>query len=218
MGKLNEEKIGSAFRFLEKIKVFTLDRVVSLLCCSTPNTRLKLKQWKAHTSFNQNGRYYTMPTVPRFDSNGLWFHEDVAFSHHGNLRNTVVALIKNSPSGLSGKEIGELVRLMPRSFLHHFRDVSGICREKQDGVYIYFSDDSLRYKEQLKQRELTVAGKSLSATDAITILAALIKYHRSSPDDIAALPEVRARNISVVAIREFVDHHCLLKKKSDTVL
>jgi hypothetical protein len=216
--KFNEKKLKSVFRVLEDQKVFTLDQLVSSLSCSTPTARLKLKQWQAYTSYNQNGRYYTMPTVPRFDENGLWSYEAISFSKYGNLRNTVVHLINNSPLGLTGNEIGDLVRLPPRSFLHHFRNVAGICREKRDGVYVYFSDDVDRYKEQVRNRSRAFIpeGKPLNDADAIVILTALIKHHGITVEDIMGLPEVRGRGFSRVVINEFLDRHGLLKKTPTT--
>jgi len=214
MLKFHEKKLESVFKFLEGKKVFTLDQLVSSLSCSTPTARLKLKQWHAYTSYNQNGRYYTMPTVARFDQNGLWSYEAISFSKYGNLRNTVVHLIHNSPLGLTGNEIGNLVRLAPRSFLHHFRKVSGICREKREGVYVYFSDDVDRYKEQIRNRSraLIEESKLLRDADVIVILTALIKHHKITIEDIMGLPEVRGGNFSRVVIREFLDRHDLLKK------
>lgn len=214
MLKFNEKKLKSVFKFLEDKKVFTLDQLVSSLSCSTPTARLKLKQWQAYTSYNQNGRYYTVPTVPRFDENGLWSYEAISFSKYGNLRNTVVHLINNSPLGLTGNEIGNLVRLPPRSFLHHFRNVAGICREKGEGVYVYFSDDVGRYKEQVRNRSraLIAEGKLLSDADVIVILRALIRHHGITMEEIMGLPEVRGGDFSRVVIREFLDRHGLLKK------
>jgi len=218
MLKFNGKKLKSVFRFLEDKKVFTLDQLVLSLSCSTPTGRLKLKQWQAYTSYNQNGRYYTMPTVPRFDESGLWSYETISFSKYGNLRNTVVHLINNSPLGLTGNEIGNLVRLPHRSFLHHFRNVEGICREKREGVYVYFSDDAGRYKEQIRNRSraLIPEGKPLNVADAIVILTALIKHHGITMEDIMGLPEVRGGGFSRVVISEFLDRHGLLKKTPTT--
>jgi len=214
MPKLSQEKLKSIFRFLESTMVFTVDQLVSLLRCSKPTARLRLKQWKTHTSYNQNGRYYAMPTVSHFDKNGLWHYENIFFSRYGNLKTTVVHLINNSPAGLTGKQIGDLVRLSPRSFLHHFRSVTGIRREKRDGIYIYFSDDPDRYKEQVRKRSRVLIGtdKGLSDPEAVVILSALIKHHGLFLEDIMQLPEVRRRGFSRVVIRQFLDRHGLLKK------
>jgi hypothetical protein len=218
MPKIDEKKLKDVFRFLEGIKVFTLDKLVSLLSCATPTARLKLKQWKAYTSYNKNSRYYAMPTIPRFDENGLWHYENISFFKYGNLKNTVIHLINNSFSGLSGNEIGDLVRLPPRSFLHHFRNVADIYREKKEGVYVYFSGDADRYKEQLQSRlsKLPPTVKLFTDADAVVILAALIKHHEISMEDIMALPEVRERKFSPFVIRQFLDHHDLLKKTPTT--
>ena len=218
MSRLSEEKLKSVIKFLEDIKVFTLDHLVSYLSCSLPTARLKLKQWRTHTSYNQNGRYYALPAVPRFDENGLWHYEKISFSKYGNLRNTFVYLINASSSGLTGNELGNLVRLRPRSFLHHFRNVAGIRREKSEGVYVYFSDDAERYKEQLqiRSRGFISAGKLLSDADAVIILTALIKHHGISGEDIMQLPEVGKLGFSQVVIREFLDRQGLLKKTPAT--
>ena len=214
MSKFIKGKLESVFRFLENIKVFTLEQVVASLNCSVPTARLKLKEWQAYTSYNQNGRYYTMSTVPRFDENGLWHYKKVSFSKYGNLKNTIVHLINASPSGLTGNEIGNLVRLRSRSFLHHFRNVAGIHREKAGRVYVYYSDDADKYREQIQNRSegLICAGDLLSDADAIVVLTALIKHHGISVDDIMQLPEVHERGLSSVVIRDFLDRHDLLKK------
>lgn len=218
MLQISEKRLKDVFRFLEDIKVFTLDKLVSLLSCSTPTARLKLKQWKAYTSYNKNSRYYAMPTVARFDENGLWHYENIFFSKYGNLKNTVMHLINSSSSGLSGKEIGDRVRLPVRSFLHHFRNLSGIQREKREGVYIYFSDDPDRYKQQLQNRLnlLEPTDKLFTDADAVLILKALIKHHDIDMEDIMALPEVQTRKFSPAVIGDFLDRHGLLKKTPTT--
>lgn len=214
MAKLSETKLKRAFRFLENIKVFTIEQLVASLSCSIPTARLKLKKWHTHTSYNQNGRYYAMPAVPHFDENGLWHYKMVSFSKYGNLKKTVVHLVSASPSGLTGNEIGNLVRLQSRSFLHHFRNVAGIRREKTERVYVYYSGEADKYKQQIENRSrgLIQSGTLLSDADAIVVLAALIKHHGISVDDIMKLPEVRARGLSAVMISEFLDRHDLLKK------
>jgi len=159
-----------------------------------------------------------MSTVPRFDNNGLWHYEDIYFSRYGNLKSTIVQLVERSPSGLTGKEISALVKLNPRSFLHHFRNASGIQREKPEGVYVYFSDNPVTYKQQRKSRSKLAhpAGGILSEADAVTILSALIKHHGICLEKIMALPEIRMYKISSVAIRDFLKRNGLVKKTPTT--
>ena len=214
MTKFSKGKLKGVFNLLEDMKVFTLERLVNSLNCSIPTARLKLKQRGSYTSYNQNGRYYAMPATPCFDNNGLWHYEDICFSRYGNLKSTIVQLVERSPSGLTGKEIGALVRLDPRSFLHHFRNVKGIQREKTEGIYVYFSDNPVTYKQQRKRSSKLArhAGKVLSGADAVVILSSLIRHHGICLEEIMALPEIRMHKISSAAIRDFLKRNGLVKK------
>lgn len=198
---------------LRKKKCFTLDQTVALFGCSTPTVRLKLRQWKAYTSYNQNGRYYTLPGVPRFDDNGLWRHRGIYFSKCGTLKNTVVHLSGVSPAGLTGEQLGEFVGISPSSFLHHFRSTAGIRREKHQGVYVYFAQDEDRYKQQAVRRLEEIAlGESISDADAIVLLVALIKHHDITVDHLTSLPEMKEKGLQASAIDNYLQRHGLGKK------
>jgi hypothetical protein len=153
-----------------------------------------------------------MPTVPRFNENGLWRYESIFFSKHGNLKKTVVHLVTASSSGLTGKQIGDIVGLPARSFLHHFRDVPGLCRQKHEGVYVYYSDDADRYQQQVQNRSQIDEIKGICDMDAIAILVALIRRHRIGVEQILALPEIKSRGLSQRKIEVFMKSHGLEKK------
>src|SRR6056297_591793 len=135
---MNEKKVIQTF---VRKKILTIEELVQLLQCAAITVRRRLKQWSAFTSINQNGRYYTLPKIPVFDENGLWRYQAVLFSRHGNLKQTIVAMIRGSPKGLAAAEIAELVDLAPNSsFLSQLRNAPGIKRERQDGRFVYLSD------------------------------------------------------------------------------
>ncbi len=219
MGRLDQRKNKAVWHQLEKIKVFSIGDLTSILTCSVPNARLKLRQWQTYTSYNQNGRYYTLPQVPRFDDYGLWRYKNIAFSQHGNLKKTVIHLVNASSAGLSGKKLGEILALSPQSFLHHFRNCQGIRREKHEGVFIYFSDIDQVYEKQLQERA-SRAGRSaivtLSDPEAVLILVTVIREHGISAEEIAGLPEIKKSKIRLSAVKGFMSYHGLLKKTPDS--
>jgi len=214
MRNTDKARIEALQQDLKAKTVFMLDQLVSELTCSIPTARLTMKRWGAYTSYNRNGRYYTLPAVPRFDRNGLWCFENICFSKNGNLKHTLVYLIEKAAAGLTGNQIGELVRLQPRSFLHHFKDVPGIKREKIGGVYIYFTDNPDRYQVQLALRlhQVSDAQESLRDVDVVLVLSALIRHHKITLEEIMALPEIRAAGLSVHAVRGFLIREGLQKK------
>jgi hypothetical protein len=199
---------------LQQMKVFSFDQVLALLNCSIRTGRSQLKQWGIYRSYNHNGRYYAMPCVPCFDEHGLWRCHNIYFSRYGNLKKTIVRLVNDSPSGLTGKQLGHLLGLSPQSFLHHFRDAPGICREKHGGLYVYFSDRPVTRTAQVQQRLQVerLPAPSLSDTDAVMILVAILKHHDSAIEDIMAVPEIQEQKWPADVIREFLHRHGLLKK------
>ena len=219
MTRLDQYTVKAAWRHLEKDKIFTIGEIASILKCSIPNARLKLRQWQTYTSYNKNGRYYTLPQVPKFNNHGLWHYETVGFSRHGNLKKTIIHLITSAHAGLTGKELGELLGLSPQSFLHHFRDCPGIYREKHDGVYVYYSAHTPVYEKQMRQRQSIVsrpAVVTISDPEAIMILIAIIKYHGITAEDVMALPEIKKSKMKLTAIQGFLEDYGLEKKIPDS--
>lgn len=219
MARLDPNTVKAVCRQLEKHKIFTIVELADLLKCSISNARLKLRQWNTYTSYNQNGRYYTLPQVPRFDQHGLWRYENAAFSKHGSLKKTIVHLVATAPAGLSGKQFGDLLGLSPQSFLHHFRNCPGTRREKHDGVYVYFSEDPSVYERQVRERRTIFYRPSvvtISDPEAVMILVAIIKHHGITAEQILVLPEIKKSKIKLAAIQGFLDYYGLEKKTADS--
>ena len=200
---------------LKQERVFTLQRLLSLLDCSRRTGQTKLSHWKTLTSYNHNSKYYTFPEIPKFNVDGLWRYKDIAFSKHGNLKKTVIHLINSSEAGLTGKELGALLSIPPRNFVHHFKNRPGICREKHGGKYVHFSDQPGRYQQQMKNQLVAcspVAEDTITEEDAIMILVAILGHYMISPKEIIALPEMNQRGISELAVQNFLHSHGLAKK------
>jgi hypothetical protein len=125
-------------------------------------------------------------------------------------------MIVASEDGLSGNEIGDIVNLLPRSFMHHFRDVGGIFREKHGGVYIYFSNDPTIYARQIIKRVQADDVKRISDAIAIKILVVYIKHPELSEEELSSiLRREQNVNVSPSMITKLLSFHGLLKKTLD---
>ena len=199
-------------------KVVTIVVLAAWLSCSIATARRRLKAWRAYTSYNHNGRYYTLPEIADFDANGLWQYQGVFFSKHGNLKQTLAHLVIHSAQGLSGAELGELLGLQPRSFLSHFRDHPALFREQVGGRWIWFAADP-KVREQQKHTRLTrvVAKAPRMPTDreAVMILVDLIQHPNSGLEQVARRLRRKGLRIDVDAIGQLLVHHGLEKKTVD---
>ena len=203
-----------ALDYFNRQKIITLEQLIELLECSAITARRRLKQWQTHTSINQNGRYYTLPRIPVFDQNGLWRYQAVLFSKHGNLKQTIIALIADSPKGLSAGEIAKLVDLVPNSsFLSQFKNVAGVRREKHQGRFVYLSD---RPEIRVRQKRRWATPCLITDAQAVVILVHLIKHPQIGIEQLAGQVSEQGQSVEPAAIRSFLQLHDLSKKTSDT--
>jgi hypothetical protein len=200
-------------------KIITIDQLVELLTCSVITARRRLKKWQTYTSINQNGRYYTLPQIPVFDESGLWRYRTVLFSKHGNLTQTIAAMIGASSKGLSAIQIADILDLAPNSsFISRFKNVPGVKREKHQGRFVYFSDQPEIYNRQ-QDRWFETEDTVGFPTDAqaIIILVHMIKHPGVGIDQLAKRVSQKDKLIDSDSVRRFLQFHGLLKKISDTM-
>ena len=212
---MNENRVLEKFR---RQKIITIGQLIEWLKCSVITARRRLKKWQSYTSINKNGRYYTLPQIPVFDENGLWKYRTVLFSKHGNLKQTIIALITESEKGLSAVEIAEFVDLVPNSsFLSRFKSVPGVRREKHQGRFIYLSDHPQIYSRQKQTRATGQTAVGFPADfEAVEILVQLIKHPDIGIEQLAAKVSKPGKQVQPAMIRRFLRFHDLLKKTSAT--
>lgn len=199
-------------------KVMTIRQIADCLKKSIPTARNRLKQWKTVTSYDNNGRYYVLADIAKFDTQGLWSYKEIHFSKFGNLKNTLTHVVENSQAGLDGISIGKLLGLDPRSFLSHFRKLSGLRREKISGRYVYFSSNEKKYLKQVKvflTNEEKKEENSISDTLGIAVLVEKIKHPELSVEKLAKRLKNRGVLINSGNIHAFFLSHGLEKKTPD---
>lgn len=199
----------------QKVKVLTIEQLASLLEASIVTARRKLKKWNVITSINMNGRYYTLPKIPDFDENGLWKYQSILFSKHGNLMQTITALIGASQIGLSAKQIARMLEIPANSSLFtRLPAVPGIQRERHRGRFVYFSEE--RYQDQKEAFSLVQSLSFPSDADAIRILVEFINHPNMDVHDFAKYLSKKGIKIHPDAIYNFFEYHGIQKKIADT--
>jgi len=208
----NENKI---FKTIYRKKIITINELSSHLKSSIKTARRRLKLWGAYTSYNQNGRYYTLQNIPKFDENGLWRYQKIGFSKYGNLKQTAINLIKHSQAGLDVAEMSDLLGISVRSFLTALQKNSNIKREKSNGRFVYFSAIEKDYISQKDWRGgMTRITQLPKHTEIILILVETIKNPHLGIDELS--PKLRKINciVSPESIRNLFAYHGLTIKKT----
>jgi len=138
--------------FFQKRKVLTIAELKEFSQLSQRTIERRLKQWKTYRSYNHNGCYYVLPEIPEFNSEGIWKYKEMRFSKHGGLRSSMIALVEQSSSGLSAKDLSQSLRCSVLDALSYFKENSELLREREAGRYIYFSSNPVVYAVQKQRR------------------------------------------------------------------
>ncbi|HTP24161.1 MAG TPA: hypothetical protein VMK12_00695 [Anaeromyxobacteraceae bacterium] len=161
-----------------------------------------------HSSYNHAGRYYTIEGIPRFDDDGLWFHDDIGFSMRGTLRTTVEALVQQSAAGCTHEELSRLLRLRVHDPLRSLVQAKRLGRERVEALYVYVSARARTARAQLEQRRRPKAAAKpppsppLDAARVIDVLLAVIHAPRASAADVGAELRQRGRAVSDTQVEE----------------
>ncbi len=211
---MDEHDILVKFR---KDKIMTIEKLTPLFQSSAITVRRRLKKWKTFTSINQNGRYYALPEIPKFDSNGLWKYQFALFSKHGNLRQTIIELIKRSEAGLSATDISKIIEIpSSSSYFSQLRKLDEIKREKHQGRYIYFAAAPTKYQQQKRKIEQQDADGWPTDTQAVEILVHMIKNPGVEVERLAIESAPPGKRFDPVVVKDFLQFHDLLKKIPDS--
>ena len=198
-------------------KIMTIEELMHVLQCSAITVRRRLKKWEAFTSINQNGRYYTLPEIPEFDSNGLWKYQPALFSKHGNLRQTIIELVRKSQKGLSAADISQTIEIpSTSSYFSQIKNSDGIKREKYQGRFFYFADSPDRYQRQKEDFGQQRTDGWITDAQAVKILVHLIKNPGIEVDQLAIESAPPGKRFDPANVKQFLQFHDLLKKTSDT--
>jgi len=215
MSRQSDASIGKAQKAFRRRKVLTLGEVAELIQSSVHTARRRLKEWRAHTSYNHNGQYYALPQVPEFDANGLWRWRGVFFSRFGNLKQTVIALVRRSQAGLDAGDMRSLVGLDPRSFLSAFADHPQLRREKTHGLFVYYCAQRSVYTEQRQRRRvLSAKARQPTPVEAVAILVEKIKHPALSNEALSRRLRKQKRIVEPETIQNLFVRHDLVVKKT----
>ena len=200
-------------------RIMTVEDLADLMYCSVPTVRNRLRKWRALTSYNQNGKYYVLPSIPKFDDRGLWKHRSVFFSRHGNLTRTIQWLVCSSSGGMNASELADVLGLSARSFVSHLRKIPQLRPEAYGRKSVYFCADEPIYQKQKSGRKQEIESTAVrlpAEAEAILILVDRLKHPNSSAEQTAARLRKAGKRISVRAIRNLLAFHGVEKKTPDT--
>lgn len=150
---IKNEYLNILRRFFDKKTVLDMPQVYRALSTMSRTTGFRyLRELHHLTSYTHNGKYYTLPGIAQFDSNGFWYFGDVGFSVHGTLINTVHQTITQSVAGKSNSGLEKHCRVKVQAALRTLLHSKKIVRVKLERKYLYVHADPSISDHQIRKR------------------------------------------------------------------
>jgi hypothetical protein len=222
MPKINAQK--KVENLLRKRRVVTMSDLCEAIGSSSRMTVFRrLRQIEYVTSYTHAGRYYTLYDIARFDSDGIWFYDDIGFSQNGSLKNTVTYLVDGSDAGKFHFDLERQLRVRVHNVLLDLVQSKQIERIKFEGQYLYLSSDKEQSKKQIEQRDqLPMQARRIpvyiSEPLVIEILAEVIRQSKRHPraDQVALALAIRGLPIAEKDVVTVFDQYDIEKKIADS--
>ncbi len=174
-------------------------------------------------SYTHAGRYYTLFDIARFDSDGIWFYDDIGFSQNGSLRKTVTYLVDNGDGGKFHSDLQRQLRVRVHNVLLDLVRSKQIKRTKFEGQFLYLSSDKARSTKQIEQRDKLSAQLRripvfITQPMVIEILAEVIRQSKRHPraEQVASALAIRGLPIAENDVMTVFDHYDIEKKTPDS--
>ena len=174
-------------------------------------------------SYTHAGRYYTLFDIARFDSDGIWFYDDIGFSQNGSLKKTVTYLVDNGDGGKFHSDLQRQLRVRVHNVLLDLVRSKQIKRTKFEGQFLYLSSDKARSTKQIEQRDklskqLRRIPVFITEPMVIEVLAEVIRQSKKHPraDQVASALAIRGLPIAEKDVMTVFDHYDIEKKTPDS--
>ncbi len=189
-------------------KVLTISTVAQRLGRSEITARRVLKKVGYYSSYTHNSQYYTIKSVVRFNSYGIWCHNHVCFSEHGTLKATMIRMIDESRAGLTVSQLSEILRMKCYAAVHLFHKQGAFNHIKRGKGFIYLSKQESICQSQLAYYTLP---DQLTTQAAIELLVYYVDHPGVSYKKLERVLKKRHFQTTSEAIESFFKEHGVKK-------
>ncbi len=162
--------------FIQTKRICSFEQIFQKVEGSTATLRRDIKMLEGITSFTHCGSFITLPTIPCFNENGIWFYQKVGFSQFNNSLELIVNVINKSDNGITKETLDEILGIDVYKQIHILINRQQINRVKIGKKYHYLPEALAKNKKKrLRLLDANNVEEYYDARVSISDLVALLK-------------------------------------------
>lgn len=216
MGKKNE-RLDRLSDLVEANKAVSIQDLITIFEECERTIRRDLKQLDAMTSYTHRGKFITLPYIPSFDVNGIWFYKGIGFTKHRNSLDLIVSII-NAKESITKEEIEEISKIKISKQIQILLEQDRLHRVKLGAKYCYLSQELA--KDKKRRMQLLDIGieeyydKKVKLTDLIALLKVVLIEHNIDMKGIKKLIKKYSLDVPVKKVEQIFLKYDLSSKKN----
>ncbi len=177
------KEIKRLVNFFHRHRVLDMKTLIKSTNRSRRSLFRDLSELKYLSSYTHAGRYYTLPGIPLFNENGLWFFQGVGFTQKKTLKAALTDIVNRSANGFTHRELQAIFHIRVHNTLLELIREHQIGRETYKKEYLYVNRDPKQsIKQVVVRREhiSTMADAKKDISDEIVIEVLIELIHSSN--------------------------------------
>ncbi len=213
-----EERLKTIEKFIEQKKVLSFEKLVQFVNVSDITVRRDLRTLNYMTSYTHRGQFVTLPEIPRFDDNGIWFFYKIGFSQYGNSLESILKLIDKSKQGISREELEDILKIGISKQIQILIGQEKLHRVKLGSKYLYLPEEVMKNKKK-KYRLLGARQtedyfeKDVRKKDLIALLKAVLEHNKIKMTSLKQLAKKYGLKLPLNKIEKLLIENRLTEKK-----
>jgi len=213
-----DERLQTIKELIRKKKVLSFEKLEQSVNVSGITVRRDLRALNYITSYTHRGRFITLPKIPRFDNNGIWFFHEIGFSQYGNSFESIIKLIDQSKQGLSREELEDILKIGISKQIQILIRQEKLNRVKLGGKYIYLPDDLMqnekkKYRLIGKRQSEDYFEKDVRKKDLIVLLKAVLEHNGIKMTNLKQIVKKYNLKLPIKKIEKLLTENQLTEKK-----
>jgi len=215
MGKKNE-RLELLSNVVEANKVISMQELAKIFKECKKTMRRDIKQLDAITSYTHRGKFITLPHIPSFDVNGIWFYKGIGFTKHRNSMDLIVSII-NAKETITKEEMEEILKIKISKQIQILLELNRLHRVKLGGKYCYISEELAKNKK--RRMQLLDIGteqyyeKKVKLTDLVAVLKAVLTEHKIDMNSLNKLIKKYSLDVPIKKVEQILLRYDLSSKK-----
>ncbi|MFO7885107.1 MAG: DeoR family transcriptional regulator [Desulfobacteraceae bacterium] len=213
-----DERLQTIKELIEKKKVLSFDKIEQSVNVSGITVRRDLLALNYITSYTHRGRFITLPKIPCFDNNGIWFFHEIGFSQYGNSLDSILKLIDQSKQGVSREDLEDILKIGISKQIQILIGQEKLNRVKLGGKYIYIPEDLMKngkkkYRLIGKHQTEDYFEKDVRKKDLILLLKAVLEHNGIKMANLKQIVKKYNLKLPIKKIEKLLTENQLTEKK-----